>query len=234
MKTFVAFFLVSFYLIETTFCDPPLCNNNNCPLNEVYSRCGTGKCEATCWNQAEDSCGTSCVPGCICAPGFARDPNTYKCVPAKNCPLVKPGRCPYYEEWSETLAGCQKTCDSRNTKIKCVLQPGCVCKNGYIRSPVTNQCIHISECRTCPPGYSKDVSTDSCKFCCRECPDNEAWNNCGPKCEQTCKTLFKPPTTACITLCQPGCFCKDGYMRDDATGECIPKGWCKGKFSHLY
>lgn len=222
MKKFVIVLLL-FFFVENSFCDPPLCKNN-CPVNEVYSRCGAGICEATCWKRPEPKC--PCVQGCICAPGLVRDPNTYKCVPAKNCPLIKPGQCPKNEEWSKDLAGCQKTCNNREEK-KCLPIPGCVCKKGYIRSSVTNQCIPLAACNTCPPGYSLDVRTKRCQFCCRECAENEKWSDCGTACEASCKTIFEPPQN-CNFLCKPGCFCKEGYVRD-STGKCIPKEWCKGK-----
>ncbi|XP_053674322.1 serine protease inhibitor swm-1-like [Anopheles nili] len=49
------------------------------------------------------------------------------------------------------------------------------------------------------------------------CPANEEYNECGTACPQTCH----PTKILCIKKCVEGCFCKEGYVRDD-NGRCIP------------
>ncbi|KAH7001271.1 hypothetical protein EDB80DRAFT_721903 [Ilyonectria destructans] len=52
---------------------------------------------------------------------------------------------------------------------------------------------------------------------------NEVWSDCGTACPQTCTT---PPDTICIDMCQSGCFCKSGYVRNKSGGTCIPQSKC--------
>ncbi|KAH6991133.1 hypothetical protein BKA56DRAFT_573880 [Ilyonectria sp. MPI-CAGE-AT-0026] len=52
---------------------------------------------------------------------------------------------------------------------------------------------------------------------------NEVWSDCGTACPQTCTT---PPNTMCIDMCQSGCFCKSGYVRNKSGGTCILQSKC--------
>lgn len=214
-------FLFDFSLSEVHLCD------DNCPPGEVYSRCGAGTCEPNCWvPEGEPECG--CYAGCVCGPGLIRDPNTFKCISPMDCPLRAPGECPSNETTSECMGSCQRTCDTIDSDMQCVCNPGCICEDGLIRSSVTGQCIPISECSSCPPGYSKDAKTGKCTFCCQECPENEEYNECGSYCEADCLN----PTlegVICIKACKQGCFCVDGYVRDPNCGKCIPIEWCSSE-----
>ncbi|CAG9839579.1 unnamed protein product [Diabrotica balteata] len=64
----------------------------------------------------------------------------------------------------------------------------------------------------------------------KECKPNEV-NACAPcPCpEPTCQ-IPKPkcPTdVACLQACLPFCACKEGFLRDNSTGICVPKEKCK-------
>lgn len=222
IKTLLFLCLVTKSMSQLTLC------KDNCRAGEVYSRCGAGRCEPNCWNQKVADC--PCTPGCICGPGFIRDPNSYQCIPVNKCPARRPGQCPRNEVWTECRGalGCQNTCDNIGALFKCRCTPGCACVEGFIRSSINGQCIPTASCNSCPPGYSMNPKTKKCTFCCQECPENEEYNECGSFCEADCNN----PTLAnviCIAACKAGCFCKNGYLRDPKTLKCIPKGSCQGK-----
>lgn len=130
-----------------------LCQNlciDSCPQNEVFSECkGGGTCQNTCLtrNTKVEECG--CESGCICKSGFIRDADTYKCIRTSSCPSIpkiESTTCAKNEIYSETGAGCQKNCYTQNIQYKCIPKSGCVCRDGYIRCPITNQCILKSSC----------------------------------------------------------------------------------------
>lgn len=205
----------------------PLCVDN-CPVDEVYSKCQAGLCESNCWDRAgSNDC--DCTAGCICRPGLIRDPISFRCIPTQKCSVRKPGQCPTNEYWSSNLAGCQKNCNTIDVLFKCKPSPGCVCLNGFIRSSINGQCIPINSCKVCPLGYSMSPKTGRCNFCCQECPENEEFKDCGPYCQPDCNSEAAAKPMFCIDLCRTGCFCKNGFLRDPSTGKCIPKEWCKGK-----
>ena len=57
---------------------------------------------------------------------------------------------------------------------------------------------------------------------------NEVYNECGNRCkEPTCELglTFAP----CLEVCDAGCFCKEGFMRD-VTGQCVVEENCLSKF----
>ena len=127
--------------------------SDSCPLNEVFSECKAGAtCQKTCStrNTTVEECG-GCVSGCICKTGYFRDTNTYKCIKKSSCPpipKVNSTICAKNEVYSECEAtSCQKNCYTKNDNwFKCGCVAGCICRKGYIRSPITNQCILISAC----------------------------------------------------------------------------------------
>ena len=55
------------------------------------------------------------------------------------------------------------------------------------------------------------------------CGANEVYSWCGTSCEEECSKsdMFRP----CILKCVEGCFCQDGYVRDD-NGDCILREDC--------
>lgn len=217
-------FIISLYLLGSTTANLKLCKDN-CPKGEVFAKCGTGSCEATCWRSA-DIIDCACEPGCVCGPGLIRDPNTFKCIPVEKCPRQRPGQCPRNEQWTDCFGdrGCQKACHTLDVQFKCRCTPGCACKPGYVRCSVTGQCIPISGCKNCPVGYAKDPSTGKCDFCCEECPENEEFNECGTACERECGVK---ESTACTLQCVQGCFCKPGFIRKK--GICVPESSCNSK-----
>ena len=127
-----------------------LCSRS-CSVNETFSHCGAGagECQKTCLTRDRvEDLGCACVAGCICNDGYVKDANTYKCILMEDCPSlpVPLKSCPRNEVYSESLAGCQKNCYTQNLQYKCIPKPGCICRNGYIRSPINNKCILIENC----------------------------------------------------------------------------------------
>ena len=146
-KVLIVFFICCF---AGTFCKD-LCIDS-CPLNEVFSECkGAGTCQMTCSTRNSTIGECECVSGCICKTGFIRDANTYKCIKKSSCPpipKVNSTICAKNEVYSVNGAGCQKNCYTQNMQFRCGPKSGCICKSGYIRSPITNQCILKSSCES--------------------------------------------------------------------------------------
>uniref|UniRef100_A0A336LS86 CSON014544 protein n=1 Tax=Culicoides sonorensis TaxID=179676 RepID=A0A336LS86_CULSO len=56
-----------------------------------------------------------------------------------------------------------------------------------------------------------------------QCPGlNEAWTDCGNFCSEKCPD---GKVTACILMCQSGCFCKPNHKRNP-NGICVPETEC--------
>lgn len=52
----------------------------------------------------------------------------------------------------------------------------------------------------------------------------EEYNSCGTACPLTCDNYKNPP--GCTKQCVPGCFCRNGYVRNDA-GDCVRPSECR-------
>ncbi|KAL3287555.1 hypothetical protein HHI36_002023 [Cryptolaemus montrouzieri] len=68
------------------------------------------------------------------------------------------------------------------------------------------------------------ISSLNPNICPRLCnKPNFFWNDCGSRCPITCK--YREPRI-CILLCQPGCFCKSGFILNEDTMECVKEEEC--------
>lgn len=66
-----------------------------------------------------------------------------------------------------------------------------------------------------------------------DCPDtNQEFNECGSPCQLTCDNFSRKPRV-CPRKCISGCFCKDGFVWDQAKGQCIRPDQCKFKLLKL-
>jgi len=58
------------------------------------------------------------------------------------------------------------------------------------------------------------------------CGANEIYNDCGTQCPPTCADIAGNQTP-CNHMCAFGCFCADGYVRqNDANSPCIKQAEC--------
>ncbi|GBN13592.1 hypothetical protein AVEN_138980-1, partial [Araneus ventricosus] len=56
------------------------------------------------------------------------------------------------------------------------------------------------------------------------CGSDEQYYPCIPNCHNTCATYNKT-NIACPDSCGPGCFCKEGLVKND-DGTCVPPSEC--------
>ena len=84
----------------------------------------------------------------------------------------------------------------------------------------------------CPPGYYMDSETKRCVLECDICEDfNAEFDTCGFPCEAlTCvNPLLQGLVCPDVKKCDPGCYCKAGYIKDTKTGKCIRPKSCPSK-----
>nr|WIM01334.1 zonadhesin-like protein 1A [Limnephilus flavicornis] len=175
-----------------------------CGANEVFA-CGSA-CDTTCatLGQICPIVNIKCNDMCYCIDGYARDNNNV-CIPVKQCPP----KCPNpNQQYYTGCMPCVGSCSNKNPICSHLCRPGCACNPGYLKkSDSDDTCILESECPA------------------KSCPGpNEEYTECGT-CEKTCEN--KDLSLACIAVCQVGCFCKAGYVRNNGIcslpEECPPK-----------
>ena len=134
-----------------------------------------------------------------------------------NAKWTTPKACGKGEVFSTCHSYCERTC----TTPKFIMCPaaclvGCGCKKGYVRDKASGECIPKTLCGVIP---MKSADEDSEPMCGK----GEVFSTCHSTCEPTCTT---PNIRFCNRMCKVGCSCKRGYVRDEASGECIPKMLC--------
>lgn len=71
---------------------------------------------------------------------------------------------------------------------------------------------------------------------CSVCGKNEVWNICtNPVCRRTCQNRFES-NRFCPLMCVPACECKNGYIWDEVSKQCILEKQCPpyGKLNNFY
>ncbi|XP_070505638.1 rh5-interacting protein-like [Chironomus tepperi] len=206
-KIFLFFALLAFdatvnaFLPQTTTC---------LKSNEEYLASGpSSSCEKRCETPTTAPICYFYKPGCYCKQGFLRDA-AGNCIAESTCLQMS---CKIANEeylQSGPSSSCEKRCETPTTAPICYFyKPGCYCKQGFLRDAAGN-CIAESTCLQM-----------SCKIA------NEEYLQSGPSssCEKRCET----PTTAPICFFYtPGCYCKQGFLRD-AYGNCIAELTCLQK-----
>lgn len=121
--------------------------------------------------------------------------------------------CPPNEVFSYNASTCQNTCFDQNIgqNRKCLVGPGCNCKNGYVRHQDTYQCIPIGSCN--------DKRTS------KKCPMREFYSDCDAGCQKTCGSIYS--NLQC--QCSGGCVCRLGYFRSDINQQCLTAMECQSK-----
>lgn len=59
------------------------------------------------------------------------------------------------------------------------------------------------------------------------CGRHEIYSTCGSACEKSCDNLYDD--IVCMAVCVEGCFCQEGYVRNEKGGTCVPKSECAQK-----
>ncbi|XP_077290901.1 zonadhesin-like [Arctopsyche grandis] len=184
-----------------------------CGLNEVFSECGANGCQNTCQNpKLSMVCKAICTPGCVCAEGYIRN-SKGACVLIKNCDCT--GLNEIFSECDNH--GCRNTCKEPDLLARCSYvagcYPGCICKPGFLKDE-SGICVPQSKCYTCKA--------------------NEIFKDCGSfACESTCEIPNKQQICDPLpNTCDPGCFCTQGYVRNEI-GECVLPKNCPKKCTGL-
>lgn len=147
---FTVVLIATFVFSSSSCAKTPSCKAIVCPKNEVLSLTATS-CQPTCFNNNTETFFLGCSAGihCVCKKGYIRHPTTNKCIPVKSCPVKKTNMtCPVNEVFSDSGAGCQRTCYTQSLpiRIKCVAKSGCKCKDGFIRNDVNGECVPNKSC----------------------------------------------------------------------------------------
>lgn len=139
--------IISIVLVYVVESQKPSCASQ-CDWTEDFSECGGAlACQSTCKNQKLETTKCACVKGCKCRDGYVRDDYSDKCVPIEFCSRLATSNCKKNEQYSDTLAGCQKTCKTLNTPVACKRKAGCICQRGFVRRANENSaCVPIEQC----------------------------------------------------------------------------------------
>ncbi|KAG7309637.1 hypothetical protein JYU34_004115 [Plutella xylostella] len=201
-----------FYRNDDGVCVPvEQCSQPKCFEGEEYTECGSA-CEATCNNLNDTSCTKQCVEKCSCRKGLVRSDDG-SCILPENCSLQQ--QCKENEVYSDCkITHPPQTCDSIYSQYQpcedCPCNPGCNCRDGYLRNGTMEDLCIPSE--SCPPPTPV-------------CSDNEKFNSCGTACELTCDN-YKNPPNVCTKECVAQCFCQEGLVRA-SDGSCILPEYCE-------
>ncbi|XP_065194502.1 C3 and PZP-like alpha-2-macroglobulin domain-containing protein 8 isoform X2 [Sycon ciliatum] len=90
---------------------------------------------------------------------------------------------------------------------------GCRCKDNFLR--LGDRCVMASDC----------------KRLLNACSENEQQSDCSAGCQETCSDLTLGLPRICPFVCQRGCVCKPGYVRESEDGTCVPKDQCPDPFA---
>lgn len=121
--------------------------------------------------------------------------------------------CPVHEHWNICSTACPETCETKPIVCwqKCI--SGCECDTGLIR--LNGKCVQKSEC-PCP-----DVNAE--RRACGPICDCDQYLQNSAICQNICFNLTPEAPMLCV--------CKDGYVRQSGTYQCITIAACTASMS---
>ncbi|GBP26747.1 Mucin-19 [Eumeta japonica] len=188
--------------------------NQTCGINEVAKTCKILCPPQTCasiYTMYRCVVPQPCESGCDCLPGYLR--NEYgQCIRSEQCPLEPPSppttpECGPHRVYKKCGPVFPDRCDSiydpdHDHGDGCI--DGCFCEDGYVENEF-GECVPIDKC-----------PSPSCF------DENEVFKRCGPGYDNTCQDYNnnKNGVVAASKVCVSGCYCKEGYARDEI-GFCV-------------
>jgi hypothetical protein len=212
------------------FAYPP--EMTQCKDNEFFMPCGSA-CAPTCANpHPGPMCTRQCVVGCFCKAGYLKNDQGV-CVQAETCgasaadAIPMPAKiCAENEEFRQ-CKGCDGTCDNPNPICPRICVPGCACKPGHLRTGPNGGCIKKEQCPKVDPTPASFMMMPPVP----KCNENEIFHSCGTACPATCAN--PNPSPVCTKNCVIGCFCKEGYLKNEK-GVCVKAANCVAPKTELF
>lgn len=152
---------------------------------------------------------------CYCKTGYIRESSGGKCIPIEKCQVLPlPPSCDGPNE-SFYCKCADSVCNQPD--IVCVrCEDGCHCNEGFVRDVEGGTCIPADKC----PKLDKNCQGQNEVFDCR-CVD------------EVCGMTYIPFAYLC-TRCNEGCYCAEGYIRENIGGgqggKCITHEECNASF----
>ncbi|XP_046969533.1 zonadhesin-like [Vanessa cardui] len=161
------------------------------------------------------------------------------CLTLFVCVVTAKVSCPPNEEFSSCGSACPPTCSTPSPEAcNTSCTEGCFCLQGYLRNS-NGTCVKADMCNSgvadvnnsstpLPSGSSvqtlsadeaqKGNVTKDASLSNPYCGPNEEYLPCGTACPATCTI---PEPEICGLACSMGCFCKEGFYRDEVNHKCV-------------
>jgi hypothetical protein len=154
--------------------------------------------------------------------------------------------CPEGTQFKECANACGSSCGAIQSDFVCEEQcvPGCTCPEGKVFD-YSGNCVAVEECSCMfdklvyEPGESRMQDCNICechkaKWACTEnvcpvttsCGVNEEFTSCMKPEILTCGNMHLPVLDRKLTKCVAGCQCKDDFVWDSTTNQCITPKSC--------
>ena len=168
-----------------------------------------------------------------CPPGSVYDEDLKQCVPIETVTIVDK-KCPPGQVYDEDLKQCVPIADDScpegferdEATGKCIPVVTVVdkkCPPGQVYDEDLKQCVPVVD-DSCPEGFERDEATGKCipvvTVVDKKCPPGQVYDEdlkqCVPIKTDECETGYEKVNGVCVPTC------KEGFERDEATGQCIP------------